>query len=215
MGAAVNGINLHGGSRAFGSTFFVFSDYMKAAIRLAAIQHLPSIFIYSHDSLAVGEDGPTHEPIEQLVGLRAIPNVNVIRPADANETVAAWKVIGDTTDKPNILVTSRQKLPVLKETLNAPVDKGGYILSDSNSTTPDGILIASGSEVHLALEAQDKLNEQNFDVRVVSMPSIELFNRQSQDIRIRFCRQMLNIGLRLKWEPASFGHNLPALKVQL
>lgn len=183
MGAAVNGINLHGGSRAFGSTFFVFSDYMKAAIRLAAIQHLPSIFIYSHDSLAVGEDGPTHEPIEQLVGLRAIPNVNVIRPADANETEAAWKVIGETTDKPNILVTSRQKLPVLKETLAAPVAKGGYILSNSTVATPDGILIASGSEVHLALEAQNKLSELNFDVRVVSMPCIELFNRQSQEYR--------------------------------
>lgn len=180
MGTAVNGINLHGGSRSFGSTFFVFSDYMKAAIRLAAIQHLPSIFIYSHDSLAVGEDGPTHEPIEQLAGLRAIPNINVIRPADANETEAAWKVIGNTTDKPSILVTSRQKLPVLKETINAPVEKGGYILSNSKADTPDGILIASGSEVHLALEAQDKLSEQNFDVRVVSMPSIELFNRQSQ-----------------------------------
>lgn len=183
MATAINGINLHGGSRAFGSTFFVFSDYLKAAIRLAALQKLPSTFVFSHDSLAVGEDGPTHEPVEQLTGLRAIPNVNLFRPADAHETEAAWKFIGNTTDKPSILVTSRQKLPVLAETEDAPIEKGGYILSDAKNGTPDGILIACGSEVQLAMNAQKELEKQNFDVRVVSMPSIEIFNRQPQSYK--------------------------------
>uniref|UniRef100_UPI0035A1397B transketolase n=1 Tax=Limosilactobacillus sp. TaxID=2773925 RepID=UPI0035A1397B len=144
MATAVNGMNLHGGNRAFGSTFFVFTDYLRAAVRLAAIMNLPSVFIGSHDSIAVGEDGPTHEPIEQLTSFRAMPNLNVIRPADANETVGAWKVIGQTTDRPTMLVLTRQKLPVLKETVDAPVEKGGYVVSDSKKDTPDGILIAAG-----------------------------------------------------------------------
>lgn len=181
MGAAVNGMNLHGGNRAFGSTFFVFTDYLRASVRLAAIMNLPSIFIGSHDSIAVGEDGPTHEPIEQLTSFRAMPNLNVIRPADANETLAAWKLIGKTTDRPTMLVTSRQKLPVLKETVNAPVEKGAYIVADSKKATPDGIIIAAGSEVSLAIEAKKLLAQNGQDVRVVSMPSMNLFNEQSAD----------------------------------
>lgn len=179
MGAAVNGMNLHGGNRAFGSTFFVFTDYLRASVRLAAIMNLPSIFIGSHDSIAVGEDGPTHEPIEQLTSFRAMPNLNVIRPADANETLSAWKLIGKTTDRPTMLVTSRQKLPVLKETVGAPVEKGAYVVSDSEKSTPDGIIIAAGSEVSLAIEAKKILAKDGQDVRVVSMPSMNLFNEQT------------------------------------
>lgn len=183
MAAAVNGMNLHGGNRAFGSTFFVFTDYLRAAVRLAALMHLPSIFIGTHDSIAVGEDGPTHEPIEQLTSFRAMPNLNVIRPADANETVSAWKLIGKTTDRPTMLVLTRQKLPVLKETVDAPVDKGAYIVADSEKETPDGILLAAGSEVALALAAKKKLAEEGQDVRVVSVPVMNLFNEQPASYR--------------------------------
>lgn len=209
MAAAVNGINLHGGSRAYGSTFMVFSDYLKAAIRLAALQHLPSIFIFSHDSLAVGEDGPTHEPIEQLAMFRTIPNVQVFRPADAHETVAAWKVIAKTTDKPSILIESRQKLPVLAETENADVDRGAYIVSAAKTTTPDGILMATGSEVQLALAAKKQLEASgNYDIQVVSMPSMERFNLQSEEyknkvlpktVRKRLAIEMGNTGLWYKY----------------
>lgn len=183
MGTAINGMNLHGGNRAFCSTFFVFTDYLRAAVRLAAIMHLPSIFIGTHDSVAVGEDGPTHEPVEQLAGYRAMPNLNVIRPADANETVAAWKLIGKTTDRPTMLVLTRQKLPVLSETVNAPVEKGAYIASDSEKQIPDGILIAAGSEVSLALAAKKQLAATGKDVRVVSMPVMELFDEQPAEYK--------------------------------
>ncbi|KRN58442.1 transketolase [Limosilactobacillus secaliphilus] len=183
MAAATNGMNLHGGDRAYCSTFFVFTDYLRAAVRLAALMHVPSIFIGTHDSIAVGEDGPTHEPVEQLTSFRAMPNLNVIRPADANEAVSAWKVIGKTTDRPTMLVLTRQKLPVLKETENAPVDKGAYVVSDAKKETPDGILIAAGSEVSLALTAQQQLAADGIDVRVVSMPSMDIFNEQPESYR--------------------------------
>lgn len=209
MAAAVNGINLHGGSRAYGSTFMVFSDYLKAAIRLAALQHLPSIFIFSHDSLAVGEDGPTHEPIEQLAMFRTIPNVQVFRPADAHETVAAWKKIAKTTDRPSILIESRQKLPVLPETANGAVDRGAYIVSAAKTATPDGILIATGSEVQLALAAKKQLEAAgNYDLQVVSMPSMELFDQQPAEyrnqvlpasVRKRLAIEMGNTGLWYKY----------------
>lgn len=178
MGSAINGMNLHGGNRAFCSTFLVFTDYLRSAIRLAALMNLPSIFIGSHDSIAVGEDGPTHEPIEHLTSYRAMPNLNVIRPADANETLAAWQLIGKTTNRPTLLVTSRQALPVLKETKNAPVEKGAYIVSDSVKPNPDGIILAAGSEVSLALKAKALLEKAGKDVRVVSMPAMNLFNEQ-------------------------------------
>ena len=182
MAAATNGINLHGGSCAYCSTFMVFSDYLKSAIRLAALQRLPSIFIFTHDSLAVGEDGPTHEPVEQLAMLRTIPNIQVFRPADANEVVAAWKVIATTTNRPSVIVASRQNLPVLAETINADAGRGAYIAADAKSSQPDGIILASGSELSLALQAKEQLAEQHsVDVRVVSVPSMEVFNQQSAE----------------------------------
>lgn len=205
MATAINGINLHGGSRAFGSTFFVFSDYMRAAVRLAAIMNLPSIFIGSHDSIAVGEDGPTHEPIEQLTSFRAMPNLNLIRPADANETLAAWKLIAQTTDRPSFLVTSRQKLPVLAQTVDAPIEKGAYIVSDAKKAVPDGIILAAGSEVALALAAQKLLLEEEIDVRVVSMPVMNLFEEQSAEYKEAILpasiakRLAVEMGASLSW----------------
>lgn len=205
MATAINGINLHGGSRAFGSTFFVFSDYMRAAVRLSAIMNLPSIFIGSHDSIAVGEDGPTHEPIEQLTSFRAMPNLNLIRPADANETLAAWKLIAQTTDRPSFLVTSRQKLPVLAQTVDAPIEKGAYIVSDAKKAVPDGIILAAGSEVALALAAQKLLLEEEIDVRVVSMPVMNLFEEQSAEYKEAILpasitkRLAVEMGASLSW----------------
>lgn len=178
MGAALNGILLHGGCRAFGSTFLVFSDYLRPAIRQAALMNLPTIFIGSHDSVAVGEDGPTHQPIEQLASYRAMPNLNVLRPADANELAGAWRLMAKTTNRPSLLVTSRQALPVLKETSGAPVERGGYVLSDATKQVPDGIIIAAGSEVSLALAAKRELATAGLDVRVVSMPATNLFDEQ-------------------------------------
>lgn len=183
MAAALNGIMLHGGSRVFGSTFFVFSDYLKAAIRLAAIQKLPTTFIFTHDSLAVGEDGPTHEPVEQLAALRSIPNVNVFRPADASETLGAWQTISKINDRPNVLVLTRQKLPQLSYASADNVEKGAYVISPAKSQTPDGILIATGSEVSLAIEAQAQLRDRSYDLAVVSMPSMERFRAQSVEYR--------------------------------
>ena len=183
MATALNGMNLHGGNRAFGSTFLVFTDYLKSAVRQAALMNLPTVFVGSHDSIAVGEDGPTHEPIEQLAGFRAMPNLDVIRPADANETAAAWQMIAKTTNRPSLLVTSRQALPVLAETVGAPVERGGYILADSTKQVPDGILIAAGSEVSLAMDAKALLAEEGLDVRVVSMPCLNRFDEQPQAYR--------------------------------
>lgn len=205
MGAALNGMNLHGGNRAFGSTFLVFTDYLRASVRLAALMGVPSIFIGSHDSIAVGEDGPTHEPIEQLASFRAMPNLNVIRPADANETMEAWKLIGNTTDRPSLLVTTRQALPVLSETENAPLEKGGYIAVDSDKEVPDGILIASGSELSLALKAREMLLSDDIDVRVVSMPVQNLFDEQPKAYRDKVLppevhnRIAIEMGASISW----------------
>ena len=185
MASAMNGIMLHGGTRVFGSTFFVFSDYLKAAIRLSAIQKLPVIYVLTHDSVAVGKDGPTHEPIEQLASLRTIPNVQVFRPADGNETSAAWKVALETLDKPTILVLSRQNLdtlPISKEKVFDGVEKGGYVVQEAESEA-DGILIATGSEVGLALKAKEELQKKGKDVSVVSLPSWERFEAQSEEYK--------------------------------
>lgn len=185
MACAMNGIMLHGGTRVFGSTFFVFSDYLKAAIRLSAIQKLPVIYVLTHDSVAVGKDGPTHEPIEQLASLRTIPNVQVLRPADGNETSAAWKVALETLDKPTILVLSRQNLdtlPILKEKVFDGVEKGGYVVQGAENEA-DGILIATGSEVGLALKAKEELQKKGKDVIVVSLPSWERFEAQSEEYK--------------------------------
>ncbi len=186
MAAAMNGIQLHGGSHVYGGTFFVFTDYLRPAIRLAALQKVPVTYVLTHDSVAVGEDGPTHEPIEQLASVRCIPNVHVIRPADGNETVAAWKIAMTSTETPTILVLSRQNLPVLEGTLehaSDSVQKGAYVLSPQKGEQPAGILIATGSEVNLAVEAQAKLTEEGIDVSVVSMPSFDLFEKQSAEYK--------------------------------
>ncbi|MBF6626859.1 transketolase [Aerococcaceae bacterium zg-BR9] len=181
MAAIMNGVQLHGGSRVYGGTFFVFTDYLKAAVRLAALSHIPVTYVMTHDSIAVGEDGPTHEPIEQLAAFRALPNLNVMRPADENETYAAWKVAMESTDRPTMLVLTRQNLPVLSvdsNTLEAGVRKGGYVISASQGAEPAGIIMASGSEVALAMEAQVVLREKGVDVSVVSMPAMNLFDEQ-------------------------------------
>ena len=184
MGAALNGILLHGGTRGYIGTFFVFADYVKPAMRVAALSKLPTIYVYTHDSIAVGEDGPTHEPIEQLAGFRATPNTNVFRPADGNEVAAAWKTALEDTTKPSLLVLSRQNLPVLEHSLELAfdgVDKGAYVVSPQEGEVPQGILIATGSEVNLAVEAQKVLRETGHDVSVVSMPAMNRFEEQSKE----------------------------------
>lgn len=183
MAAAMNGISLHGGTQIYGGTFFVFVDYLRPAVRLSALQKVPVTFVLTHDSVAVGEDGPTHEPIEQLASLRAMPNVHVIRPADGNETRAAWKIALTSKSTPTILVLSRQNLPVIagtKEHADINVAKGAYVISKQKGNTPAGILLATGSEVNLAIEAQKLLLAENIDVSVVSMPSFDLFEAQSE-----------------------------------
>ncbi len=185
MGSVANGIAAHGGLLPYTATFLIFSDYMRPTIRLAALMKLPVKFIFTHDSIGLGEDGPTHQPIEQVASLRAIPDLVVLRPADANETSVAWEIAIESKDRPVALVFSRQKLPVLDQAKYASADnvrKGAYVLSDSKGT-PDLILIATGSEVALALEAQVELTGQNVNVRVVSMPSWELFEAQDEKYR--------------------------------
>lgn len=183
MAAVLNGIALHGGTRVFGSTFFTFSDYMKSAVRSSALQGVPVTYVFTHDSIAVGEDGPTHEPVEQLAALRSMPNVNVIRPADSNEVLGAWKTISQETDKPSVLVLSRQKLPVLAQTDSELVQKGAYVASPAKTGLADGILIATGSELELALQAKKILSDKSYDISVVSMPSMDIFKRQSKEYR--------------------------------
>ena len=180
MGGMVNGMALHGGVKPFGSTFFVFSDYLRPAIRLSALMNLPVIFVFTHDSIFVGEDGPTHEPIEQLSALRGIPNVRVIRPADANETAAAWHYATKNQGGPIALVLSRQNLKVVvdAETAKFELEKGAYILAEAKSETPLVQLMATGSEVNLALQVKEQLDEDGISCRVISMPSWELFEEQ-------------------------------------
>ncbi|HPG42219.1 MAG TPA: transketolase [Acholeplasmataceae bacterium] len=203
MGAIVNGMVLHGGLKVFGGAFFVFSDYMKPAIRLAAIMRIPSIFVFSHDTIAVGEDGPTHQPVEQLTGLRAIPNLNVIRPADANETLAAWKIAMESKSTPTVIILTRQNVNNQKTTSYEGVSKGAYIVSKENEHI-DGILLASGSEVGLALEAKSILEQQGLDIRVVSMPSHYLFEKQTNKYQKEVLPKRakvlaIEMGSRLSW----------------
>lgn len=186
MGAALNGMALHGGLNVFGGTFFVFSDYVRPAIRLSALMGLPVTYVFTHDSIAVGEDGPTHEPIEHLASLRAMPNLSVIRPADANESVAAWKLAVESKSTPTVLVLSRQNLPVLDvatETVYEGVEKGAYVVSASAKETPDALLIATGSEVGLAVEAKKALLADGIDASVISMPSMDRFEKQSEEYK--------------------------------
>lgn len=185
MGAALNGMALHGGVKVYGGTFFVFSDYLRPAIRLAALMGLPVTYVFTHDSIAVGEDGPTHEPIEQLASLRAMPNVCVIRPADANETAAAWRLAVESTDRPTALVLTRQNLPTLATTAERAyegVKKGAYVVSEAQGEV-QALLLASGSEVSLAVEAQKVLANEGIHVSVVSMPSWDRFEAQTADYK--------------------------------
>ncbi len=186
MGAILNGLALHRGFRPVGSTFLIFSDYMRPPIRLAALSHLPVIYVFSHDSIGLGEDGPTHQPIEQLAALRAIPNLVVIRPADATETVEAWRMAILSRNGPVALVLTRQKVPVIdraKYALANGLRLGGYVLADAPRGKPGIILLASGSEVDLALGAYERLAIEGIAARVVSLPSMELFARQPQEYR--------------------------------
>lgn len=181
MGAAMNGMALHGGLNVFGGTFFVFSDYVRPAVRLSALMGLPVTYVFTHDSIAVGEDGPTHEPIEHLASLRAMPNLSVIRPADANESSVAWELAVASEKTPTVLVLSRQNLPVLNasiDTVREGVKKGAYTVSPASKEVPDALIIAAGSEVSLAVEAQKVLKAEGVDVAVVSMPSMDRFEQQ-------------------------------------
>ena len=217
MGAAVNGMTISG-IRAFGATFFNFSDYMKASIRLAALGQLPAIFIYTHDSIGVGEDGPTHQPIEQLAGLRAMPNLIVLRPGDANEVTEAWKIIAQQQHTPVALVLTRQNLPTLDRTKYAAasgVAKGAYVLADSPGKL-DVILLATGSEVSLAIDAYEKLKAEGIKARVVSMPSWEIFDNQDAAYKQSVlppdvtARVSIEMGATLGWEryTGSKGRNI-------
>ncbi len=186
MCSAASGMALHGGITPFVSTFFIFTDYARPAIRLAAMMGIPVIYVMTHDSIGVGEDGPTHQPVEQLASLRIIPNLVVMRPADANETVYAWRAALERRNGPTMLVLTRQGLPVLDRTIYAGAEgvlRGAYILSKEKGATPELIFLATGSEVQLVLAAQEELAESGVDARVVSMPSLELFQAQSQEYR--------------------------------
>ena len=186
MGAILNGIALHGGTRPYGGTFLVFSDYMRPAMRLAALMKLPVIYVLTHDSIGLGEDGPTHQPVEHLASLRAIPGLDVVRPADANETAWAWRTALEITDRPVALALTRQNVPVLDRTeLAGPegVARGGYILAEASNAQPQVILIGTGSEVQLCLTARERLEAEGYPTRVVSMPCLEWFKAQDRSYR--------------------------------
>lgn len=207
MGAILNGMALHGGLRVYGGTFFVFSDYLRPAMRLSALMKVPVIYVLTHDSIAVGEDGPTHQPIEHLAAIRAIPGITVLRPADANETMAAYHYAMRQHDGPVAMVLSRQGLPVLQQTaedIYEKVSRGAYVISDS--ADPQALLIATGSEVSLALDAQQVLKDKGISTRVVSMPSWELFEKQPQAYKDHVlpphvtARVAVEMGHPLGWE---------------
>ncbi|MDA0632933.1 transketolase [Nonomuraea sp. MCN248] len=178
MGAILNGIALHGGTRPYGGTFLVFSDYMRPSVRLAALMKLPVTYVWTHDSIGLGEDGPTHQPVEHLWSLRAIPGLDVVRPADANETAAAWKTVLEHTDRPAAIALTRQNLPVLEGTSADGVAHGGYVLREASDGQPRVILIATGSEVEIAVQGGELLESQGIPTRVVSMPCVEWFKGQ-------------------------------------
>ena len=229
MATVLNGLMLHGGVRVFGGTFFVFSDYLKGALRLSALQNLPVTYVFTHDSIAVGEDGPTHEPIEHLASLRTIPNTYVFRPADATETQAAWYLSQKTNDRPTSIVLTRQNLPILENSSFEKVAKGAYVVYETAADF-DTILIATGSEVALAIDVARELETDGSKVRVVSMPSVELFEEQSKEykeellplnIRRRVSLEMGNSALWYKYVGLDglaigidkFGASAPANKV--
>ena len=184
MGAIVNGLVLHG-FRAFGSTFFNFLDYMKPAVRLAALMEIPVVHVFTHDSIGLGEDGPTHQPVEQLATLRAQPNIYCVRPGDANETALAWKFALEQTETPTALVLSRQGLPIVSpdDIPDDAIHRGAYVLRDSSNGEPDVILIGTGSEVHICSGAAELLEEDGIATRVVSAPCLDRFAEQDEDYR--------------------------------
>ncbi|WP_167045977.1 transketolase [Salinibacterium sp. ZJ454] len=216
MGAILNGIVLHGPTRAFGGTFLIFSDYMRPAVRLAALMKVPSIFVWTHDSVALGEDGPTHQPVEQLSTLRAIPGLEIVRPGDANEVAWAWKTILERRDAPAGIALTRQNIPVFArgegdasgDTFASAknVAKGGYVLAEAPNGTPDVIFIATGSEVQLAVNAREALKADGINARVVSMPSVEWFEEQSAEYKESVlpaavkARVSIEAGLDLTWQ---------------
>jgi len=208
MGSIVNAIGLHGGTvKPYGSTFLIFSDYMRPAVRLSALSGIPVVWAWTHDSVGLGEDGPTHQPVEHYAALRAIPNFWFVRPADATETVGAWKVALEREDGPVGLALSRQKLPVLEHTHADGVARGAYVIweSDEANGVPDLLLLASGSEVHVALEAARRLDGEGVHGRVVSMPCWELFEAQTQGYRDQVlppdvkARVSVEAGVELGW----------------
>jgi len=208
MGSVLNGMAMYGGIIPFGATFLIFADYLRPTLRIAALSKVKTILVFTHDSIGLGEDGPTHQPIEQIASLRAIPKVVVIRPADANETVEAWKFAIQHKDSPVALILTRQKLPVLDQNKFGSANglrQGAYILKDSDST-PDLILIATGSEVHLALKSAEKLEAENIKVRVVSFPSWELFENQSEEYKQKVfpknvkARVSIEAGVAMGWK---------------
>ncbi|MFV2197217.1 transketolase [Nocardiopsis sp. LOL_012] len=208
MGAILNGIALHGPTRPYGGTFLVFSDYMRPAVRLAALMKLPVTYVWTHDSIGLGEDGPTHQPVEHLWSLRAIPGLDVVRPADANETAVVWRKVLETSDRPAALALTRQNLPVLDRTAHAPAEDavhGGYVLAEAAGGTPEAIIVATGSEVPIALEARTELERAGTPTRVVSMPCVEWFEAQSEEYRERVLpssvrvRTSVEAGIALGW----------------
>jgi transketolase len=209
MGGIVGGMSIHGGIISYSATFLIFSDYMRPPMRLAAMMGIRVIYVFTHDSIGLGQDGPTHQPIEQLMNLRCIPNMTVIRPSDATETVEAWRAAIQNTHGPTALILTRQKLPVIDRSKYASADglrRGAYVISQSDNQEPDVILIGTGSEVHVAMKAAEKLSSEGYHVRVVSMPSWELFDKQSRDYRdtilpsnIR-ARVSVEAGAKIGWE---------------
>ncbi len=208
MGAIVNGLALHGGIvKPYGSTFLVFSDYMRPAVRLSALGHLPVVWVWTHDSIALGEDGATHQPVEHLMSLRAIPNLWVFRPGDANETAVAWRVALERRDGPVAIVLTRQDVPVLDPELVAGAERGGYVIREpENGGEPELILLATGSEVSVALDAASLLEDEGISARVVSMPCWELFAEQPAEYREGVlppaveARLAVEAGISLGWE---------------
>ncbi|MCP8616425.1 transketolase [Salirhabdus salicampi] len=209
MAAAMNGMALHGGVKTFGGTFFVFSDYLRPAIRLSALMNVPVTYVLTHDSIAVGEDGPTHEPVEQLPSLRVVPNLSVIRPADGNETTAAWKLAVESEDQPTALVLTRQGLPTLPGSSEKAMDgvkKGAYVLSASDKDEADVLLLATGSEVQLVMQAKEQLKEKGIDAAVVSMPSWDRFEQQDESYKASVLppnvkkRLAVEMAIPLGWE---------------
>ncbi len=217
MGGILNGITLHGGTRVFGGTFLTFSDYMRGSVRLAALMGLPVTYVWTHDSIGLGEDGPTHQPIEHLAALRAIPGLDVVRPGDANEVAACWKAVLENTDRPAGLALTRQNIPVFPRgeqgfSDTSEVHRGGYVLLDTDGGQPDVILIGTGSELQVAVAARELLAERDIRARVVSMPCREWFDEQESAYResvippIVKARVSVEAGVPLGWREVVGDH---------